>query len=134
MSNEVLSILTITVPIITALVSGIFSYVLAVKKSNKDIEKISAQHKQDLEKLEKQHNQDLETLGERHKQDLETITQTHKLEMEKIQLQQAHERQMKEQENIGKMSMGILGPLLTSVVESDAYQKLLSDSFGEAPK
>lgn len=134
MSNEVLSILTITVPIIAALISGIFSYVLAVKKANKEIESLAEQHKHDLDKIEKQHSQDMETLGEKHRQALDTLAETHKLEMEKIQRQHEHERHMKEQENSEKLSMEIIGSLMGSVLESDEYKKLLAKSFDKSAK
>lgn len=92
------SLLIALVPaLITAVVSGLFSYFLAIRKSSKDIEQ----------------------LAEKHKQEMETIREQHKLEIEKIQIQQEHEQKMKEQDTGAKLGASIVSSLMGGIMGSD---------------
>lgn len=120
MSNEILSVLSIIVPIFTALISGLISYALAVKKAKKDLENIQVQHQQDIEKLEKQHTLDLETLSEQHKN-----------EMEKIFSQYQHESNMKEKDNVEQLGMGMVSALFKPITENETFKKLIDKKLKE---
>lgn len=112
MSNEVLSILTICVPIITALVSGILSYMLAVKNSNKEIEKVREQHKNELESMK----------------------ENHKLEMEKLNNQQNHEKQMKNQEIAGQIGAGLFSKMFENPTVQDLLGQEITKAFNKKEK
>lgn len=103
MSNEILTVLTICVPIITALISGIVSYILSVKNSNKEIEKVR----------------------ELHKNELENMKENHQLEMEKIEMQQKHEKDMKNQEVINQLGAKLVGQIITN----ESLQNLITNTI-----
>lgn len=108
MSNQILTILTICVPIITSLISGITSYILAVKNSNKEIEKLKEQHKHDLENMK----------------------ENHKLEMEKLKSQQEHEKEMKNQNFSEQLGAG----LFQTITQNQKFQEFMSKEFEKAIK
>lgn len=74
---------------ISAVVSGFFSYFLAIKKSAKEIEQ----------------------LAERHKQEMELLREKHNLEIDKLKYQQEHETKMKEQDASVNMGVNIFHQL-----------------------
>ena len=84
-----------------AVVSGVVSYLLAIRKSAKEIEQMT----------------------EKHKQEMETLREQYKLEIEKIQVQQEHEKKIKEQEAGVKIGGEILSSLMTGIMGSEAMKK-----------
>ncbi len=104
------SLLIALVPaLITARVSGLFSYFLAIKKSKKDIEQ----------------------LAEKHKQEMETLREQHKLDLEKLQLQQDHEKKMKEQDVGAKIGESIVASLMSGIMGSDKMQQKIDKMIDE---
>lgn len=95
--------------LITAIISGLFSYFLAIKKSTKDIEQ----------------------LAEKHKQEMETMREQHKLEIEKLQLQQEHEKKMKEQDAGTKIGADIVTSLLGGIMKSNKMQQTIDKMLDE---
>lgn len=84
-----------------AIVSGVFSYILAIRKSSKEMAQ----------------------MAEKHKQEMETLREQYKLEIDKIQVQQEHEKKLKEQEAGVKIGREILSSLMTGIMGSEAMKK-----------
>jgi dGTP triphosphohydrolase len=73
--------------IITALISGVITYLVARSGNKKDIELVKMQNNADMEKLMNQHKIDIEAMKEKHKLELELkeIEQKYKLEILKLE-------------------------------------------------
>ncbi len=87
-----------------AIVSGIFSYILAIRKAAKEMEQ----------------------MAERHKQVIETLREQYKLEIEKIRVQQEHEKELKEQEAGAKVGGEIISSVITGLMESEEMKKSIN--------
>lgn len=73
--------------IITALISGVITYLVARNGNKKDIEILKIQNTADMEKLMNQHKIDIEAMKEKHKLELELkeVEQKYKLEILKLE-------------------------------------------------
>ena len=87
-----------------AVVSGVVSYLLAIRKSAKEIEQMT----------------------EKHKQEMETLREQYKLEIEKIRVQQEHEKELKEQEAGAKVGGEIISSVITGLMESEEMKKSIN--------
>ena len=87
-----------------AIVSGIFSYILAIRKAKKEMEQ----------------------MAERHNQEMETLREQYKLELEKIRVQQEHEKKLKEQETVAKVGGEIISSVRTGLIESEEMKKSIN--------
>ena len=104
------SLLIALVPaLITAMVSGIFSYFLAIRKSLNEIKQ----------------------LAEKHKQEIEILREQHRLEIEKLQFQQEHEKKMKEQDSSVKFGESIISSIMSGIMGSDTMQKNIDKMIDE---
>ena len=57
--------------VITAVISGFVTYLVARNRNKKDIEMLKIQNTADMEKLMNQHKIDIEAMKEKHKLELE---------------------------------------------------------------
>ena len=88
-----------------AVVSGVVSYILAIRKSAKEIEQMT----------------------EKHKQEMETLREQYKLEIEKIQVQQEHEKEIKEQEAKAKIGGDVISSVMAGIMGSESMKEGLSE-------
>lgn len=73
--------------IITALISGVITYLVARNGNKKDIEILKIQNTADIEKLMSQHKIDIDAMKEKQKLELELkeVEQKYKLEIMKLE-------------------------------------------------
>mgnify|MGYP000036102656 CR=1 FL=1 len=79
------------IAIVPALITGVGSLIIALKKCKNEINTLETNNKHEIEKLMKQHEIDIEALKEKHKLDMETKEKEHKLKIEEIKVQNEQE-------------------------------------------
>lgn len=60
------------IAIVPALITGVGSLIIAIKKCKNEINTLETNNKHEIEKLMKQHKIDIEALNEKHRLDIET--------------------------------------------------------------
>lgn len=75
------------VAVLTAIISGLISYLLAIKKGNDEIRQLKIQNQNDLEKLEKQNKLDIEKQKEIFYLELEKQKLAHQNNLETLDKQ-----------------------------------------------
>ncbi len=100
---------SLLVALAPAVISGVVSYILAIRKSAKEIEQMT----------------------EKHKQEIEILHEQYKLEIEKIQVQQEHEKKIKEQEVGAKLGAEVISSLMAGIMESGAMKKGIDDMVSQ---
>jgi lantibiotic modifying enzyme len=118
--NEILLILT---SIVLPVLSGIGSYFMSTKKSQKDIIQLREQNKFDLEKLMNQHNMDLEALDRKHQMDVEKMEIEHRHKVELMQ---------KEMEN--KLGGDLMTGMISGVMNAPEVRSQMSRSLLQGMK
>ena len=95
------------IAIVPALITGVGSLIIALKKCKNEINTLETNNKHEIEKLMKQHEIDIEALKEKHKLDMETKEKEHKLKIEEIKVQNEQEilKMEKELSNSAMYSM-----------------------------
>ena len=75
------------IAIVPALITGVGSLIIAIKKCKNEINTLETNNKHEIEKLMKQHKIDIEALNEKHRLDIETKEKEHQLKIEEIKVQ-----------------------------------------------
>lgn len=118
--------------IITALISGVITYLVARSGNKKDIEVLKIQNTADMEKLMNQHKIDIEAMKEKHKLELELkeVEQKYKLEMLKLETENEIKKttEIANNESINSATNQIFG----SIFNKDIIQEQLDKSIKEA--
>ncbi len=116
--------------IITALLSGIITYLVARSGNKKDIEVLKIQNTADMEKLMNQHKIDIEAMKEKHKLELELkeIEQKYKLEILKLENENEKTTEIANNESINSATSQIFG----SIFNKDSVQEQLDKAIKEA--
>ena len=79
------------IAIVPALITGVGSLIIAIKKCKNEINTLETNNKHEIEKLMKQHKIDIEALNEKHRLDIETKEKEHQLKIEEIKVQNEKE-------------------------------------------
>ena len=125
--NEFLQTLAIaTVP---SIVTGIISYIAAIRNSKSQIEAIKAQNKADIEKLVEQNRVDIEALKEKHKLDMESKEKEYKHQIELMNMQNQNEMKKEEELMKNQLAVNALGGIFSSVFSP---QSPISGKINEA--
>ena len=135
--------LTVLLPYLSALLaavlSGIISFVSAVKKSSSDIRQLKAQNELDITKLMNQHKLDLEAIQKKHELELETKEKEHgyKLEILEKENQNTILRMQQEQKNNMESSLmqglsGGFGNMLSGVFDNPEIKEQLNQSIRQS--
>ena len=74
------------IAIVPALITGVGSLIIAIKKCKNEINTLETNNKHEIEKLMKQHKIDIEALNEKHRLDIETKEKEHQLKIEVLNL------------------------------------------------
>ena len=122
--NEFLQTLAIaTVP---SIVTGIISYIAAIRNSKSQIEAIKEQNKADIEKLIEQHKINIEALKEKHRLDMESKEQEYKHQIEVMKLQSQNELTKEEEMMKNQLAFNLLGGAASGLFspESPLFRKL----------
>ena len=120
--------------IVTALISGVLTYLVARSGNKKDIEIIKIQNKSDMEKLMNQHRIDIEAMKEKHKLELELkeVEQKYKLELLKIENDNEIKRTTEIENNTSKNAA--TSQILSNILNSESIQRQFDNAIEEAFK
>lgn len=120
--------------IITALISGIITYLVARNGNKKDIEVLKIQNTADMEKLMNQHKIDIEAMKEKHKLELELkeVEQKYKLEILKLENDNEIKKttEIANNESMNTATNQIFG----SIFEREVVQEQIDNAIKEAFK
>ena len=111
------------IAIIPALITGIGSLIIAIKKCKNEINTLETNNKHEIEKLMKQHEIDIEALKEKHKLDMESKEKEHQLKIEEIKVENEQEILKSEKELSNSAIYSMMG---------DATKDLFSGIFNSA--
>ena len=118
------------IAIVPALITGVGSLIIALKKCKNEINTLETNNKHEIEKLMKQHEIDIEALKEKHKLDMETKEKEHKLKIEEIKVQNEQEilKRKKELSNSAMYSMmgDATKDLFTGIFNSPEFKEEMS--------
>ena len=118
--------------IITALISGVITYLVARSGNKKDIELVKIQNNADMQKLMNQHKIDIEAMKEKHKLELELKEVEQKYKLEIIKLENENEikktTEIANNESINSATSQIFG----SIFNKDSVQEQLDKAIKEA--
>lgn len=121
--------------IITALISGIITYLVARSGNKKDIEVLKIQNTADMEKLMNQHKIDIEAMKEKHKLELELkeVEQKYKLELLKLENENEIKRttEIANNESINSATNQIFGSIFNRESVQEQLDKAIKESFNK---
>lgn len=125
--------------IITALISGIITYLVARNGNKKDIEILKIQNIADMEKLMNQHKIDIEAMKEKHKLELELkeVEQKYKLEILKLENENEIKRttEIANNESINTATNQIFGSIFNrESVQEQLLDKAIKETFDKQKK
>ena len=97
------------IAIVPALITGVGSLIIAIKKCMNEINTLETNNKHEIEKLMKQHKIDIEALNEKHRLDIETKEKEHQLKIEEIKVQNEQEILKREKELSNSAMYSMMG-------------------------
>lgn len=120
--------------VITAIISGVVTYLVARSGNKKDIEVLKIQNKAEMEKLMNQHKIDIDAMKEKHKLELELkeVEQKYKLELLKLENDNEIKKvtEIANNESINTATNKIFG----SIFNRESVQKQFDNVIEEALK
>lgn len=123
------------IAIVPALITGIGSLIIAIKKCKNEINTLETSNKHEIEKLMKQHEIDIEALKEKHKLDLETKEKEHQLKLEEIKVQNEQEILKKEKELSNSAMYSMMGDatkdLFSGIFSSTEFKEEMNKKIKE---
>ena len=115
--NEMVLILsTLVMPIL----SGVGSYIMSIKRSQKDINQLREQNKLDIEKLMNQHRMDLEALERKHQ-----------MEVEKMEIDHKHNLELKQKEMENKIGGEFFTEIMSGLMNSPEMRAQINKSLSQ---
>lgn len=121
--------------VITALISGIVTYLVARNGNKKDIEILKIQNKAETERLINQHKIDIESMKEKQKLELELKEQEHKYKLEIMKLESDNEIRktttISENEAMNVVTSEIFGNIFNRDSVQEQLDKVIKDSFNK---
>ena len=124
--------------IITALISGIITYLVARNGNKKDIEILKIQNTADMEKLMNQHKIDIEAMKEKQKLELELkeVEQKYKLEIMKLENENEIKRstEIANNESINTATNQIFGSIFNRESVQEQLDKAIKETFDKQKK
>ena len=123
------------IAIVPALITGVGSLIIALKKCKNEINTLETNNKHEIEKLMKQHEIDIEALKEKHKLDMETKEKEHKLKIEEIKVQNEQEILKREKELSNSAMYSMMGDatkdLFAGIFNSPEFKEEMSKKIKE---
>lgn len=123
------------IAIIPALITGVGSLIIALKKCKNEINTLETSNKHEIEKLMKQHEIDIDALKEKHKLDMESKEKEHKLKIEEIKVQNEQEILKREKELSNSAMYSIMGDttkdLFTGIFNSSEFKEEMNKKIKE---
>ena len=124
--------------ILTALISGVITYLIARSGNKKDIEIIKLQNKSEMEKLMNQHKIDIEGMKEKHKLEMELkeIEQKYKLEILKLENENEIKKttEIANNEYINTATNQIFGSIFNRKSVQEQLDKAIKETFDKNKK
>lgn len=122
--------------IITALISGVITYLVARSGNKKDIELVKIQNNADMEKLMNQHKIDIQAMKEKHKLELELkeVEQKYKLELLKLENENEIKKttEIANNKSINTATNQIFGSIFNRESVQEQIDKVIKDAFNKA--
>lgn len=118
------------VSIITAIISGAWSYIASKKQFNHELDIIKTNNAHDIEKLMEQHKVDIENLKEKHKLEMEAKDKEYQHEKEMIELKSKVSINEKSQEVMNNAMSGVVEGLFKDIVSG----KMSADDLDKIAK
>ena len=123
------------IAIIPALITGVGSLIIALKKCKNEINTLETSNKHEIEKLMKQHEIDIDALKEKHKLDMESKEKEHKLKIEEIKVQNEQEILKREKELSNSAMYSIMGDttkdLFTGIFNFSEFKEEMNKKIKE---
>lgn len=123
------------IAIIPALITGVGSLIIALKKCKNEINTLETSNKHEIEKLMKQHEIDIDALKEKYKLDMESKEKEHKLKIEEIKVQNEQEILKREKELSNSAMYSIMGDttkdLFTGIFNSSEFKEEMNKKIKE---
>lgn len=124
--------------LITAIVSGIVTYLVSRNSNKKDLEVLKIQNQAETEKLINQHKIDIDAMKEKQKLELELREQEHKYELEIMKLENENEIKrttaISENEAMNMATSEIFGNIFKREVVQEQLDKAIRESFSKNNK
>lgn len=124
--------------IITALISGVITYLVARNGNKKDIEILKIQNTADIEKLMSQHKIDIDAMKEKQKLELELkeVEQKYKLEIMKLENENEIKRstEIANNESINTATNQIFGSIFNRESVQEQLDKAIKETFDKQKK
>lgn len=121
--------------VITALISGVITYLVARNGNKKDIEILKIQNKAETERLINQHKIDIESMKEKQKLELELKEKEHKYKLEIMKLESENEIRktttISEKEAMNAVTSEIFGNIFNKESVQSQLDKALKDAFNK---
>ena len=114
------------IAIVPALITGVGSLIIAIKKCKNEINTLETNNKHEIEKLMKQHKIDIEALNEKHRLDIE---------IEEIKVQNEQEILKREKELSNSAMYSMMGDatkdLFAGIFNSPEFKEEMSKKIKE---
>ncbi len=119
------------IAIIPAIITGIGSLTIALKKCKNEINTLETSNKCEIEKLMKQHEIDIENLKEKYKLEAEAKQQEHDLKIKEMKTECENEILKREKEFENQAKYGVMGDLFKGIFSSPEVKKELDKKLRE---
>ena len=123
------------IAIVPALITGVGSLIIAIKKCKNEINTLETNNKHEIEKLMKQHKIDIEAMKEKHKLELELkeVEQKYKLEILKLENENEIKRttEIANNESINTATSQIFESIFNKASVQEQLDKAIKESFNK---
>ena len=106
------------VSIIVAIISGLFSYMLASKKCRTEINSLKESNKHEIDRLMQQ-----------HKLDIESLERKHELEVEKMELEHKHQLELVQKQAENDMGSTLINSMVQTAMKTPEARKAMGQAF-----
>lgn len=119
--------------IITALISGVITYLVARNGNKKDIEILKIQNTADMEKLMSQHKIDIDAMKEKHKLELELkeVEQKYKLEILKLENEIKRTTEIANNKSMNTATSQIFESIFNKASVQEQLDNAIKESFNK---
>lgn len=118
--------------VVTAVISGLVTYLVSKSENKKEIEILKIQNTSDMEKLMNQHKINIDAMKEKHKLELELKEVEQKYKIELLKLENANEikktKEIAKNESVNTAANQLFG----SIFNRESVQKQLDNVIEEA--
>ena len=118
--------------VVTAVISGLVTYLVSKSENKKEIEILKIQNTSDMEKLMNQHKINIDAMKEKHKLELELKEVEQKYKIELLKLKNANEikktKEIAKNESVNTAANQLFG----SIFNRESVQKQLDNVIEEA--